>query len=139
MHFSPFLWQLNAGLSLPSLGEACSTPETNCPRGGITICHGLIQTALEKCEALEHLQYINDMIVWGNMTTEILEKKIIPILLETHFAIKKSKVTRPTQKIQFLGLKEQNRWHQIPTDVINKITTMPPPTKKKSCKLFEVP
>ncbi|RMC19539.1 hypothetical protein DUI87_03096 [Hirundo rustica rustica] len=28
-----------------------------------TICHGLIQTALEKGEAPEHLQYINDIIV----------------------------------------------------------------------------
>ncbi|RMC01811.1 hypothetical protein DUI87_21619 [Hirundo rustica rustica] len=30
-----------------------------------TICHGLIQTALEKDEAPEHLQYIDDIIVWG--------------------------------------------------------------------------
>ena len=31
-----------------------------------TICHGLIQTALEKGEAPEHLQYIDDIIVWAD-------------------------------------------------------------------------
>ncbi|RMC15262.1 hypothetical protein DUI87_07450 [Hirundo rustica rustica] len=41
----------SAGPSLPSPGRAYSTPGTDCPRGGNTaptICHGLIQTALEK-------------------------------------------------------------------------------------------
>ncbi|RMC20239.1 hypothetical protein DUI87_01085 [Hirundo rustica rustica] len=49
-----------------------------------TICHGLIQTALEKGEAPEHLQYIDDIIVWGNTTGEVFEKgeKIIQILLK---------------------------------------------------------
>ncbi|GAB0207006.1 macrophage immunometabolism regulator [Grus japonensis] len=36
-----------------------------------TICHGLIQTALEKGEAPEHLQYIEDIIVWGNSAEEM--------------------------------------------------------------------
>ncbi|RMC22258.1 hypothetical protein DUI87_00569 [Hirundo rustica rustica] len=40
-----------------------------------TICHGLIQAALEKGEAPEHLQYIDDIIVWGNTATEVFEKK----------------------------------------------------------------
>ncbi|KAK4807210.1 hypothetical protein QYF61_024330 [Mycteria americana] len=31
-----------------------------------TICHGLIQMALEQGEAPEHLQYIDDIITWGN-------------------------------------------------------------------------
>ncbi|RMB92962.1 hypothetical protein DUI87_30610 [Hirundo rustica rustica] len=39
-----------------------------------TICHGLIQTALEKGEAPEHLQYIDDIIVWGNTAAEVFEK-----------------------------------------------------------------
>ncbi|TRZ07928.1 hypothetical protein HGM15179_019175 [Zosterops borbonicus] len=60
-----------------------------------TICHGLIQAALEKGEAPEHLQYINDIIVWGNTAAEVFEKgEIIQILLEAGFAIKKSKVKR---------------------------------------------
>ncbi|OWK62569.1 Gag-Pol polyprotein [Lonchura striata] len=76
-----------------------------------TICHGLIQTALEKGEAPEHLQYIDDIIVWGNTAAEVFEKgeKIIQILLEAGFAIKKSKMT----------------------DVINKIIAMSPPANKK--------
>ncbi|RMC04027.1 hypothetical protein DUI87_19364 [Hirundo rustica rustica] len=62
-----------------------------------TICHGLIQAALEKGEAPEHLQYIDDIIVWGNTAMEVFEKgeKIIQILLKPGFAIKKSKVKGP--------------------------------------------
>ncbi|TRZ08757.1 hypothetical protein HGM15179_018354 [Zosterops borbonicus] len=72
-----------------------------------TICHGLIQAALEKGEALEHLQYIDDIIVWGKTAAEVFEKekKIIQILLEAGFAIKKSKVKGPAREIQFLGVK----------------------------------
>ncbi|GAB0207190.1 hypothetical protein GRJ2_003184600 [Grus japonensis] len=58
-----------------------------------TICHGLIQTALEKGEAPEHLQYIDDIIVWGNRAAEEVSekrKKIIQILLQAGFAIKPS-------------------------------------------------
>ncbi|PKU34847.1 hypothetical protein llap_14850 [Limosa lapponica baueri] len=49
-----------------------------------TICHGLIQTALEPSKAPEHLQYINDIIVWGNREEELFErgKRIIQILLK---------------------------------------------------------
>ncbi|GAB0206845.1 hypothetical protein GRJ2_003150100 [Grus japonensis] len=55
-----------------------------------TICHGLIQTALEKGEAPEHLQYIDDIIVWGNTEEEVFEKgkNIVQILLQAGFAIK---------------------------------------------------
>lgn len=51
------------------------------------ICHGLIQTALEKGEALEYLQYIDGIIVWGNKAGEAFEKgeKIIRILLKAVF------------------------------------------------------
>ncbi|GAB0190167.1 hypothetical protein GRJ2_001482000 [Grus japonensis] len=103
-----------------------------------TICHGLIQTALEKGEAPEHLQYIDDIIVWGNSAEEVSEKgkKIIQILLQAGFAIKRSKVKGPAQEIQFLGI----RWHdgrrQIPMDIINKIAAMSPPTNKKETQAF---
>ncbi|GAB0206804.1 hypothetical protein GRJ2_003146000 [Grus japonensis] len=98
-----------------------------------TICHGLIQSALEKGEAPEHLQYIADIIVWGNSAEEVSEKgkKIIQILLQAGFAIKRSKMKGPAQEIQFLGIK----W-QIPMDIFNKIAAMSPPTNKKETQAF---
>ncbi|KAK4811016.1 hypothetical protein QYF61_015720 [Mycteria americana] len=58
-----------------------------------TTCHGLIQTALEQGEAPEHLQYIDDIIVWGNTAEEVFEKgkKIVQILLKAGFAIKQKR------------------------------------------------
>ncbi|RMC19389.1 hypothetical protein DUI87_03999 [Hirundo rustica rustica] len=84
-----------------------------------TICHGLIQTALEKGEPPEHLQYINDFIIWGNTGGEVFEKgeKIIQILLKASFAIKRSMVKGPAQEIQFLRVKWQDGCHQIPTEI----------------------
>ena len=35
------------------------------------ICHGLIQTTLEKGEAPEHLQCIDDIIAWGDIAEEV--------------------------------------------------------------------
>ena len=72
-----------------------------------TICRGLIQTALEQDKALEHLQYIDDIIMWGNTAEEVFEKvkKMNQILLKAGFAIKQSKVKGPTQGIQLLGIK----------------------------------
>ncbi|GAB0207781.1 hypothetical protein GRJ2_003243800 [Grus japonensis] len=101
------------------------------------ICHGLIQTALEQGEAPEYLQYVDDIIVWGN-TAEVFEKgkKIVQILLKASFAIKQSKVKGPAQEIQFLGIKWQDGRHQIPMDVINKIAAMSPPTNKKETQAF---
>ncbi|GAB0183994.1 macrophage immunometabolism regulator [Grus japonensis] len=67
-----------------------------------TICHGLIQTALEQSEAPENLQYIDDIIVWGN-TAEVVSEKgknIVQILLKAGFAIKRSKVKGLAQEIQ---------------------------------------
>ncbi|RMB92324.1 hypothetical protein DUI87_31437 [Hirundo rustica rustica] len=103
-----------------------------------TICHGLIQAAMEKGEAPEHLQYIDDIIVCENTAMEVFQKgeKIIQILLEADFAIKKSKVKGPAQEIQFLGVKWLDGQHQIPTEVINKITVMSPPTSKKETQAF---
>ncbi|KAK4806163.1 hypothetical protein QYF61_001086 [Mycteria americana] len=103
-----------------------------------TICHGLIQTALEQGEAPEHLQYIDDIIMWGNTAEEVFEKgkKIVQILLKASFAIKQSKVKGPAQEIQFLGIKWQDGRRQIPMDVINKITAMSPPTSKQETQAF---
>ncbi|KAK4828480.1 hypothetical protein QYF61_026705, partial [Mycteria americana] len=81
----------SAGHSLLSLAGAFSTPGIDCPRGGNspTICHKLIQTALEQDEAPEHLQYIHGIIVSGNTAKEVFEKgkKIIQILLKAGLAI----------------------------------------------------
>ncbi|KFQ51759.1 hypothetical protein N333_02818, partial [Nestor notabilis] len=103
-----------------------------------TICHGLVQTALEQGQAPEHLQYIDDIIVWGDTAKEVFEKgrKIIQMLLQASFAIKQSKVKGPAREIQFLGIKWQDGRRQIPTDVINKITAMSPPTNKKETQTF---
>ncbi|KFQ76049.1 hypothetical protein N335_02742, partial [Phaethon lepturus] len=97
------------------------------------ICHGLIQTAVEQGEALEHLQYIDDIIMWGNTAAVVFEKgkKRVQILQTATFAIKQSKVKGPAQEIQSLGIKWQDGHHQIPMNVINKITAMSPPTTSK--------
>ncbi|GAB0207973.1 hypothetical protein GRJ2_003263000 [Grus japonensis] len=104
-----------------------------------TICHGLIQTALEQGEAPEHLQYIDDISVWGNRAAEEVSekgKKIIQILLKAGFTIKQSKVKGPAQEIQFLGIRWHDGHHQIPMDIINKIAAMSPPTNKKETQAF---
>ena len=103
-----------------------------------TICHGLIQTALEQGDAPEHLQYIDDIIVWGNKAEEVFEKgkRVIQILLKAGFAIKKSKVKGPAQEIQFLGIKWQDGRRHVPMDVVNKIATMSPPANKKETQAF---
>ncbi|KAJ7422682.1 hypothetical protein WISP_36872 [Willisornis vidua] len=102
------------------------------------ICHGLIQDALKKGEAPEHIQYIDDNIVWADTAEEVFKKgqKIIQILLKASFAIKKSKIKGPDREIQFLGVKWQDGHCQIPTNVINKIVAMAPPTNKKETQAF---
>ncbi|RMB99855.1 hypothetical protein DUI87_23633 [Hirundo rustica rustica] len=69
---------------------------------------------------------------------EVFEKgeKIIQILLKAGFAIKQSKVKGPAREIQFLGVKWHDGRRQIPTEVINKITAMSPPTSKKETQAF---
>ncbi|XP_010581152.1 PREDICTED: 7SK snRNA methylphosphate capping enzyme [Haliaeetus leucocephalus] len=61
-----------------------------------TICHGLIQTALEKGEAPEPLQYIDDIIIRDNTAEEVFEKrkKIVQIFLKAGFAIKENIAVR---------------------------------------------
>ena len=103
-----------------------------------TICHGLIQMALEQGDAPEHLQYIDDIIVWGNEAEEVFEKgkRIIQILLKAGIAMKKSKVKGPAQEIQFLGIKWQDGHRHVPMDVVNKTATMSPPANKKETQAF---
>uniref|UniRef100_A0A8C8AJU2 ribonuclease H n=3 Tax=Otus sunia TaxID=257818 RepID=A0A8C8AJU2_9STRI len=103
-----------------------------------TICHRLVHIALEKGEAPEHLQFIDDIIVWGDTAEEVSEKgkKIIEILLKAGFAIKRQKVKGPGREIQFLGIKWQDGRRHIPMEVINKITAMAPPTTKKETQAF---
>ncbi|RMC10423.1 hypothetical protein DUI87_13228 [Hirundo rustica rustica] len=85
---------------------------------------------LDKQEMREELQ--------GEYSREVFEKgeKIVQILLKAGFAIKRNKVKRPSQEIQFLGVRWQEERRQIPTEVINKITTMSPPTKTKETQAF---
>ncbi|KAJ7427642.1 hypothetical protein WISP_05259 [Willisornis vidua] len=94
--------------------------------------------ALEKGEAPEHIQYINDVIVWGETAEEVFRKgqQIIQFLLKASFAIKKSKVKGPAREIHSLGVKWQEGLCQIPTDIINKIIAMAPPTSKKETQAF---
>jgi len=47
------------------------------------------------------------------------EKKF-QILPKAAFSIKQSKVKEPEQEIQSLGIKRQDRHHQIPVDVITE-------------------
>ncbi|PKU31511.1 hypothetical protein llap_18190 [Limosa lapponica baueri] len=103
-----------------------------------TICHGLIQTALEKGGAPEHLQSTDDIILWDNTAEEVFKKgkKMIKILLKAGFAVKRGKVKGPAREIQFLGIKWQDGHCQIPMDVINKITAMSPPPNKKETQAF---
>ncbi|KFQ81744.1 hypothetical protein N337_13039, partial [Phoenicopterus ruber ruber] len=103
-----------------------------------TISRGLIQATLEQGEALEHLQYIDDIIVWGNTAEVGFEKwkKIMQILLKASFAIKQSKVKGPVQETHFLGIKWQGGCHQIQMDEIKKIAAMCPPTSRKETQAF---
>ncbi|KAF4794899.1 hypothetical protein TURU_097771 [Turdus rufiventris] len=92
----------------------------------------------KKDEVPEHLQYNDDIIVWGNTAEEIFEKgeKIIWIFLKASFAIKQCKIKGPAQEIQVLEVKWQGGCHHIPMDVVNKIAAMSPPTSKKETQSF---
>ncbi|RMC19987.1 hypothetical protein DUI87_00832 [Hirundo rustica rustica] len=71
----------------------------------------------------------------GNGSVEKGET-IIQILLGASFAIRQSKVKGPAREIQLLGVKWQDGQQQIPTEVINKIPAMSPPTSKKETQAF---
>ena len=64
-------------------GTVCPSGENRAPQGCPAICHGLIQTTLEQTGASKHLQYIDDIVVWGDTIEEVFEKgeQIIQILL----------------------------------------------------------
>ncbi len=93
---------------------------------------------MEQGSAPEHLQYIDDIVVWGDTAEDVFKKgeQIIQILLQAGFAIKRSKVKGPAQEIQFLGIKWQDGRRHIPADVIDKITAMSPPINKKETQSF---
>lgn len=64
MHFSQSLWQQSAGHSLFSCEGLSNTPGTDSQgwKHSPTVCHGLLQTALEQGDSPEPLQYIDDII-----------------------------------------------------------------------------
>ncbi|KFP92738.1 hypothetical protein N329_01682, partial [Haliaeetus albicilla] len=103
-----------------------------------TICHGLIQTALGKGEALEHLQYTDDIIIRGDTAEKGFEKgkKIIQIFLKASFATKEGEVKGFALEIQFLGMKWLGGCCQIPMDMIGKIAAMSSSTNKKETQAF---
>lgn len=71
-----------------------------------TICHGLIQTALEHSKA-EHLQHINDIIVWCGSTDKFLEEREKKKTSQNpqHPFCYKTKVKGLAQEVPFLGIK----------------------------------
>ncbi|PKU38003.1 hypothetical protein llap_11690 [Limosa lapponica baueri] len=79
------------------------------PQGWIhspAICYGLIQTALGKAGAPEHLQYIDDIIVWGNTAEEVFKKGYSQIVKPLY------EVTR--KKNEFVwGPEQQQAFEQI--------------------------
>ncbi|XP_063996211.1 colorectal mutant cancer protein isoform X6 [Pogoniulus pusillus] len=88
--------------------------------------------------APDHILFIDDIIVWVQTAKEVFKKgnKIIDILLQAGFAIKRDKVKGSAREIQFLGMWCQNSHCYIPQDVINKISTMTFPTNKKDTLSF---
>ncbi|KAK4830383.1 LOW QUALITY PROTEIN: hypothetical protein QYF61_010610 [Mycteria americana] len=108
------------------------------PQGWKHSYHSSWIDALEQGEAPEHLQYIDDIIVWGNTVEEVFEKgrRIIQILLKGGFAIKQSKVKAPAQEIQVLGIKWQDGCCRILMDVMNKVTAMSPPANQRETQAF---
>lgn len=93
---------------------------------------------MKKSEALEHLQYIDNVIVWGHTAAEVFEKvkKIVQIIPKANFTIKHSKVKGPAREIELLGIKWHDGCCQMPMDVINKTAAMFPPTSKKQTQAF---
>ncbi|TRZ08170.1 hypothetical protein HGM15179_018937 [Zosterops borbonicus] len=82
--------------SLLSLGGMSSTPGIECLGSGKTALPSAMEwpRLLEQGETPKLLQYIDDIIVWGNTAAEVFEKgkKIIQILLKASFALKQSKM-----------------------------------------------
>lgn len=55
----------------------------------LAICHRLIQTTLEQGSVPEHLNYIDNVIVWDNTAEEVFKKgkTIRQILLQDSFSL----------------------------------------------------
>ncbi|KAK4825458.1 LOW QUALITY PROTEIN: hypothetical protein QYF61_027613 [Mycteria americana] len=116
----------------------CSVPSESTAPGVETVLPFAVEWHLEQGEAPEHLQYLDDISVWGNTAAEVFEKgkKIVQILLKAGFAIKQSKAKGPAREIQFFGIKWPDGHCQIPMDVINKTTAKSPPSSKKETQAF---
>lgn len=71
--------------------------------------------------------------MWHNTDKENYEKgkTLLPILLKVGFAMKQGTVNVLAQKIQFAGMKWQDRHNHVSMDVVNNITAMFSPTNKK--------
>lgn len=82
MLFYLFLWQQTVGHSLFPCGEVFSTWNWLLYgwKHSTTICHGLIQTVLEQGEALQHLQYADDIMMWDKSMREVFEKELFGLL-----------------------------------------------------------
>lgn len=98
MHFSQFPWILSVNRSLPLLWEKYSTHTIAWDKDGR---EGNVPRALEEGNAPNHLQYFDDMIIWGNTIQEVENKgkQIIRILLNAGFATKRNKVKGSVQEI----------------------------------------
>ncbi|GAB0210190.1 hypothetical protein GRJ2_003484800 [Grus japonensis] len=96
-----------------------------------TICHGLIQTALEKAEAPEHLQYTDDIIVWGNSAEEVSEKgkKLIQILLQAGFTIKQRNPNHPGILEVIMDWPEGKDFGMSPEEEVTRAEEAPPYNK----------
>lgn len=73
------------------------------------------------------------MIMQGN-TARVFDKgeKTIQILLKAGFATWRSKIKRPAQITQFLGVKRQDGHYQIPMDMVTGRAAMSPqPSRRK--------
>lgn len=76
MHFSPFLWQQNASLSLLSPGGAYRIPGTHCPRGGNTAPPSALEWSRLHWERvrLQSTCSTDDITVWSTELRKILRK-----------------------------------------------------------------
>ncbi|PKU28139.1 hypothetical protein llap_21557 [Limosa lapponica baueri] len=83
-----------------------------------TICHGLIQTALEKGGAPEHLKYIDDIIVWGNTAKEVFKNGYSQIVKPLY------EVTR--KKNEFVwGPEQRQAFEQIKQEIVHAVALGP--------------
>lgn len=75
--------------------------------------------------------------MWGR-TAEVFEKgkEIVQMVLKADFTIKHSKVKGRAWEIEFLGIRWQDGYCQMPMDVVNKISPMSPPTSMTQTQAF---